>query len=225
MNCLLCNTRLPVRLCLGDLLALRPLQQPVICEQCHTGFTRIDPNHACPGCGRPQEHPHLCCECEQWQHQYGWHLNHQALYTYNDAMKEYMQRYKFLGDYRLRHVFAVEFQQRIRHLQADLVVPIPVTTTTMATRGFNQVRGLLGDIEVTSILHHRAADKIAQSHKTRHQRLQTPQPFILSNPVVVRGKRILLVDDIYTTGRTLYHAAVLFKKAQCREIVSLSVAR
>ncbi|MDD7692991.1 MAG: ComF family protein [Limosilactobacillus sp.] len=225
MNCLLCNARLPVRLSLGDLLALRPLERPVICEQCRAGFTRIDPARACSGCGRPQEHPHLCRECKQWQRRYGWHLNHQALYTYNDAMKEYMQRYKFLGDYRLRQVFTVELQQRIRQLQADLVVPIPVTTTTMATRGFNQVQGLIGDVTVAPLLRHRAVDKTAQSHKSRQQRLQTPQPFILSDPSTVHGKRILLVDDIYTTGRTLYHAAVLLKEAQCREIVSLSVAR
>ena len=138
---------------------------------------------------------------------------------------EYMQRYKFLGDYRLRQVFTVELQQRIRQLQADLVVPIPVTTTTMATRGFNQVQGLIGDVTVAPLLRHRAVDKTAQSHKSRQQRLQTPQPFILSDPSTVHGKRILLVDDIYTTGRTLYHAAVLLKEAQCREIVSLSVAR
>lgn len=225
MNCLLCNARLPVRLSLGDLLMLRPLEQPVICEQCRTGFDRIDPDHACPGCGRFQEHPHLCHDCQRWQQRYGWHLQHQALYTYNDAMKEYMQRYKFLGDYRLRHVFSSEFQQRVRQVQADLVVPIPVTATTVTTRGFNQVQGLLDGVAVAPLLRHRAVDKTAQSHKSRRQRLQTPQPFILSDPAAVRAKRVLLVDDIYTTGRTLYHAAALLKKAHCRGLVSVSLAR
>ena len=225
MNCQLCHARLPVRLSLRDLVMLRPLTPPTLCERCRARFTRIDPVHACPGCSRPQEHTRLCPECESWQHQYGWHLQHQALYTYNDAMKEYMHRYKFGGDYRLRTVFQAEVQQRIRQLGADLVVPIPVTQTTMAIRGFNQVLGILGDMPVIPVLRHRAVDKVAQSRKTRRQRLQTPQPFVLTDPAIVRGKRILLVDDIYTTGRTLYHAATLLKAAQCHELVSLSLAR
>lgn len=225
MNCQLCNARLVVRLTLRDLIMLRPLERPTLCDRCRDRFTRIDLAHACPGCSRPQEHARLCPECEAWQGQYGWHLNHQALYTYNDAMREYMHRYKFGGDYRLRTVFQTELQRRVHQLDADLVIPIPVTQTTMATRGFNQVLGMLGDLSVTPILCHRAVDKVAQSHKTRRQRLQTPQPFALTDPAVVRGKRILLVDDIYTTGRTLYHAATLLKAAQCRELVSLSLAR
>ena len=44
-------------------------------------------------------------------------------------------------------------------------------------------------------------------------------------PEEVINKRILLVDDVYTTGRTLYHAAVLFKQAGCKEIGSVSLAR
>lgn len=225
MNCLLCNARIAVRLTLRDLVTLQPLEQATLCDRCRAVFTPIDPEHACPGCGRPQKDPHLCCECQKWQQQYGWHLRHQALYTYNDAMKEYMHRYKFAGDWRLRHVFCDEFQQRIRQIKADLVVPIPVTATTMATRGFNQVQGLLGDLAVVPVLQHRAADKVAQSQKTRRQRLQTSQPFLLRDPAAVCGRRVLLADDIYTTGRTLYHAAVLLKKARCREVVSVSLAR
>ncbi|MGM9908038.1 ComF family protein [Limosilactobacillus sp.] len=225
MNCLLCNAPIPVRLTLRDLLMLCPVEQAPVCEQCRAGFAPIDPEHSCPGCGRPQRDSRLCNDCASWKKQYGWHLRHQALYRYNDAMKAYMQRYKFAGDYRLRQVFGAEFQRRVRQLHPDLVVPVPVTATTMATRGFNQVQGLLGDLATTPLLSHRAADKVAQSHKTRQQRLKTPQPFVLTDPAAVRDRRILLVDDIYTTGRTLYHAAVLLKAAHCRELVSLSLAR
>lgn len=226
MNCLLCNAPLNYHLGILDLVKLAPLSFRVICRKCAKSFDQIDSAMACPGCSRPQTKGHLCPECQRWAKQYGWHLHHAALYTYNEAMKKFMRRYKFQGDYRLRRVFQDEFCRQVQSYHADLVIPIPVTVTTMAIRGFNQVLGLLGPITVaTDILAHQARDKVAQSHKTRHQRIATPQPFYLINSTIIRDKKVLLVDDIYTTGRTLYHAANLIKQAGCREILSLSLAR
>ncbi|WP_267201487.1 ComF family protein [Limosilactobacillus kribbianus] len=225
MNCLLCNAPLAYRLTIPDLVLLRPIQPPVLCQRCRKQFERIDSATACPGCGRPKNGRRLCPECQRWHQHYGWHLRHTALYTYNEAMRDFMRRYKFQGDYRLRQVFQGELSRQVQTLAADLVIPIPVTATTMATRGFNQVLGFLGTEEESGLLVHRAGEKVAQSHKTRRQRLHTPQPFELTNPVAVRGKRVLLVDDVYTTGRTLYHAASLIHAAGGDEIISLSLAR
>ena len=134
-----------------------------------------------------------------------------------------MHQYKFAGDYRLRAVFAAEFTAAIRQKRAEVVVPIPVT---QATRGFNQVTGLLDGVKLTPCLQHRTLEKTAQSHKSRRERLQTPQPFALSGPVAdLAGKRVLLVDDVYTTGRTLYHAADLLYQAGAANVISISLAR
>ena len=46
---------------------------------------------------------------------------------------------------------------------------------------------------------------------TRNERLAAPQPFIIEKAQEIKDKRVLLVDDVYTTGQTIYHAAeVLF---------------
>lgn len=95
----------------------------------------------------------------------------------------------------------------------------------MHTRGFNQVKGLLGGCTITEVLVHQHKDKLAQSHKSRTERLATPQPFLLKNAARVLNERVILVDDIYTTGRTLYHAAVLLKEAGASEVLSISLAR
>ena len=180
----------------------------------------------CPACCRLQETSQLCPECRCWRQMYSWKLTHQALYCYNTAMKEFMHQYKFAGDYRLRAVFAPEFTATIRQKRAEVVVPIPVTQSTMATRGFNQVTGLLDGVKLTPCLQHRTLEKTAQSHKSRRERLQTPQPFALSGPVAdLAGKRGLLVDDVYTTGRTLYHAADLLYRAGAVNVMSISLAR
>lgn len=226
MNCLLCNGPVAAKLTIRELIWPGRLAVPVVCPKCRQQFMSLEGEQHCPACCRLQETSQLCPECRCWSQMYSWKLTHQALYCYNTAMKEFMHQYKFAGDYRLRAVFAPEFTAAIRQKRAEVVVPIPVTQSTMATRGFNQVTGLLDGVKLTPCLQHRTLEKTAQSHKSRRERLQTPQPFALSGPVAdLAGKRVLLVDDVYTTGRTLYHAADLLYRAGAVNVMSISLAR
>lgn len=166
-----------------------------------------------------------CQQCQQWYQQYKWRLRHHALYRYNLAMKDYMHRYKFMGDYRLRLAFQQELAKKIHEINPTVIVPIPVNEQTWQTRGFNQVEGLLEGLSIQLILATRFKVKQAQSSKSRGERLKTSQPFNLIKLPENSQAKILLVDDIYTTGRTLYHAAVLFHQAGYHNIESLSLAR
>lgn len=226
MECLLCNKRISFQLTLQDIFSFREILTPVVCTKCKESFVRWN-DHGCAGCGKSNtgKNSSLCVDCQTWKKLYGWYLHHRGLYRYNEAMKEYMQRYKFNGDYRLRVVFQRELSKVVNEQKADLIVPIPVTSTTMQTRGFNQVIGLLREVPYQSILRTKISSKVAQSSKTKEERLATKQPFILDAPAKVINKKVLLVDDVYTTGRTLYHAASLFKQAGCKEIGSVSLAR
>lgn len=226
MECLLCNKGISFQLTLKDIFSFREIITPVVCTKCKESFVRWD-DHGCAGCGKENVNKNgfLCADCQTWKKLYGWYLHHRGLYRYNEAMKEYMQRYKFNGDYRLCVVFQRELSKVVNEQKADLIVPIPVTSTTMQTRGFNQVIGLLREVPYQSILRTKISSKVAQSSKTKEERLATKQPFILDAPEKVINKKVLLVDDVYTTGRTLYHAANLFKQSGCKEIGSVSLAR
>ena len=226
MNCLLCNGPVAAKLTIRELIWPGRLVMPVVCPKCRQQFVPLEGEQRCPACCRLKDTSQLCPECRCWRQMYSWKLTHQALYCYNTAMKEFMHQYKFAGDYRLRAVFAAEFTAAIRQKRAEVVVPIPVTQATMATRGFNQVTGLLGGVKLTPCFQHRTLEKTAQSHKSRRERLQTPQPVALSGPAAdLAGKRVLLVDDVYTTGRTLYHAADLLYQAGAANVISISLAR
>lgn len=220
-QCLLCNGRLNWRPTFKELFSFVRLQPPLICRHCQGQFDRW-PAGGCTMCGRPKQGENLCDECQAWQNKLGWLVPVEACYQYQDAMRDYMYRYKFQGDYRLRFAFRAELTRRAKAL-GDCLVAIPVSAQTMATRGFNQVTGLL-EVETVPALAVKAQAKNRQSAKSRQERLATPQPFELVDPSLVAGKRVVLIDDVLTTGRTFYHAATLLKEAGCKELRGLVLA-
>ena len=95
----------------------------------------------------------------------------------------------------------------------DAIVPVPLHSTRLRERGFNQCQELarpLSDALGVPLV----PDLLLRQHPTRHQvglseaeRVANLKSAFLSLPEV-RGKRILLVDDTYTTGTTLRRAAL-----------------
>lgn len=200
--------------------------QETICDECRARFSayHLD-ERCCLGCGHSIDDEPLCSECQAWQNKYGQFLHHRPLFHYNESMAEYMRLYKFQGIYQLRMVFQQVMQTAIKQEEYDLLVPIPVSKTTLQTRGFNQVEGFLEGVPFHQLLVTIDNHKGRQSARTRQERLTSEQPFKLSKGARVTGQRILLVDDVYTTGRTIYHAADLLWQAGCQNVKTLSLAR
>lgn len=67
-------------------------------------------------------------------------------------------------------------------------------------------------------------DAIAQSSKNRQERLNSQQCFTLVKDVLLPEK-ILLIDDVYTTGKTLQLARELLLEAGVKEVLTFSLAR
>ncbi|GEN21184.1 hypothetical protein LAC02_44650 [Ligilactobacillus acidipiscis] len=155
-------------------------------------------------------------------------LGNRALYVYNEAMKSYMQRYKFNGDYQWRLIFQDKFSQFVTksYCKNVLYVLIPVDQITYKTRGFNQVSGLLQNVKVSNLLAFKTTKAhIKQSTKTRQARMETAQPFKYCGKKRLTGQKVILIDDIYTTGRTLYHAKHVLQQNGASQVRSLTLAR
>ncbi|WP_311317083.1 ComF family protein [Leuconostoc citreum] len=67
--------------------------------------------------------------------------------------------------------------------------------------------------------------KTDQSRFNRQKRLTRAQPFVIANHTSLSGQSVLLIDDVYTTGRTLYYAAELIYTLGAKNVKSLSLAR
>lgn len=220
-NCLLCNRRLNWQPSFKALLLLGDIQVPLVCQTCRASFQTWQSPH-CVGCGRTSPRGKLCTDCQRWQQQGTPMIEVTTCYQYNSAMHDFMQRYKFHGDYRLRQVFRTQLTQRAKQL-GDYFVPVPVSQMTMLTRGFNQVAGLL-DLKLTPLLSVKSKTKQAQSTKTRAERLATKQPFEITKGISLPQGPMVLIDDIYTTGRTFHHAIEALHAAGCQDIKGLVLA-
>jgi ComF family protein len=117
-------------------------------------------------------------------------------------------------------------------LDADLVIPVPLHPTRLREREFNQSL-LLAD-QVATHLHLplsftnlvRIVPSEPQSTLSRKERMKNlRRAFAVRHPEQVAQKRILLIDDVFTTGTTVNECAKVLRKAGAEAVFVLTLAR
>jgi ComF family protein len=121
-------------------------------------------------------------------------------------------------------------EQELCHPPDEYIfVPIPLTAKKKSERGFNQCELLLKHMPDTLQkefdLLVRVRDTLPQKTLRREQRLKNlADCFAVTDPKKVFTKRIVLIDDICTTGTTLHEARSALLKAGAKEVLLFAVA-
>ena len=112
------------------------------------------------------------------------------------------------------------------------LIPIPLSGTKKRRRGFNQSEEIARAIvEATSLpliseVLIKTKNSRAQVDLGRKERIENIKNcFAVKNKEKIEGKKILLLDDVYTTGSTMNECAKVLKESGAKEVIGLTVAR
>ncbi|MBF0538392.1 MAG: ComF family protein [Nitrospirae bacterium] len=168
----------------------------------------------------------LCQDCEE---QRPFYTSAFAFGVYEGVLREAIIRYKFAPIKRLCRPLA-ELLCSLPIPKVDMITAIPVTRKRLIERGFNQTillaRRLSGEfgIALADDVVLKVRDTGHQVHLSREERLVALQgAFEVAGDV--RGKRILLVDDVLTTGATTNECTKALLSAGAKEVYVAVLAR
>ena len=182
----------------------------------------------CPDCEKNLPAPEKELQVQQFPHLA---LCVSPLY-YTGDVKKSLQRYKFHSAAAYCGIYGEMMAKCLRAhaVEADVVTWIPLSGRRLRKRGYDQARLLAEEVaRQTGTECRRLLEK--QVHNRAQSGTGSPEERIKNVRGVYRctgdaaGKRILLVDDIVTTGATLSEAAGVLLPAGAKEVVGLTLAR
>jgi ComF family protein len=160
------------------------------------------------------------------------HATAQYYFTKQSLMQRLMHRFKYKGDKDmglfLGRLMGYNLNETNRFKEVDSLIPLPLFPDKERRRGYNQANllceGISGIIQkpVLKDVVVRRVHTESQTSKTRVERWQNIEGrFSLLNEAAIKGKHLLLVDDVITTGATLEACGLELLKGKD---VTLSIA-
>lgn len=220
------------------------LMAPFLCSTCSTGFLPVE-SPICSKCGimfkSREGEDHICGECLKSPKRF---RVARATGVYDQALMELIHCLKYKGKIQLAHPLGILlFSAFIRYWDKksiDLIVPVPLHAKRFRARGFNQAFLLirqwsriaealnveLSDIHIDRHVLARCRWTESQAGLGRKKRLiNIKNAFGLIDASKIKGKRILLVDDVYTTGATADECAKVLLQGGAEYVDILTLAR
>jgi competence protein ComFC len=199
------------------------------CEDCQQKIERIE-HVICPCCGEPGDSTELCYSCK----------SHPIYFTalrsfgiFGGPLREALRRLKYqrdigIGDSLSKHL--IELYNDL-NWEVDLVAPVPLGKQRLQERGYNQ-SSLLGRPFAYAIqkpyrptILQKARETQSQVSLSRNERRQNVEGAFKAREAQVRGKVVLIIDDVTTTSSTINACAQALCNAGASAVFGLTLAR
>lgn len=207
----------------------------MLCARCWSGFNWIS-NPKCFKCGYPFPADldlgptPMCPHCAAGENDLDYI---RSACVYDDVSKNIMLPFKHASALKYQTIMSRAMINAIRdlNLDVDIVMPVPLAWRRLFKRGYNQATLLARPIakhfnavlDIDSISRKYKPD---MGHKNAKQRRENVRGvFKVLNPDKIRGKKILLVDDVMTSGATFYELNRILRKAGVSAVYAVSFCR
>lgn len=202
-----------------------------ICTSCKKSIPYIK-EPACKKCGKQldNERQEYCGDCSRKVHHF---LQGKAVFSYRAGMKLSMYRFKYSNKREYVQFYAEEAVKQhgawMMRRGIEVIVPVPMYITKQRMRGYNQAEvfakalGKELQLPVEKNLVKRVKNTKPQKMLNDSQRKDNLKGAFQVRTNIVKYSKILLVDDIYTTGATIDAIAVELKKNGAKEVYFLSI--
>ena len=202
----------------------------------------------CGGCGKLGE-GYLCRKCEKELKKYEVieesinnnilnkeRIDKMYIFKYTELVRNLILQYKFNDKaylYRTFCEFIVKNKKVFDFIKSyDIIIPVPIHKARMRERGYNQseliAKELAKKLELkvyTDVLIKIKNNKMQSTLSSKEREINTKNVYKLVNLEKIYNKRVLIFDDIYTTGATINSCIEEVKKANVKKIGILTLAK
>jgi ComF family protein len=220
------------RLCLFCGTAVGEAATVAVCAECQ-GHIEWVASPICTCCGRvfaaPDGADRLCGDCQAEPPPF---RRARAAVLYKEPITQAITRFKFARQMAylpvmhswLQHPLCLDLVE-----DADLLVPVPLHPRRLKSRGFNQsllLAGAFPDVSLGRETVVRVRHTVPQvGLKPRERQDNVKGAFAVPDPAAVKGKNVVLIDDLFTTGSTVKECAKALLRVGARQVEVLTVAR
>ncbi len=231
--------------------ALLDVILPPLCHICHSFIPNAGRLHICPAClgGLPLVSSPICTICgipfigTGGDHRCGVctlmppHFDAaRAHFLYEGAIRELIHTFKYNRNTPLRYPLALLTLEGMRRVLQDydlnIIVPVPLHRLRLRQRSFNQAV-LLGRVLSRDLGMPMVPDALVRTRATEPQielsaaerRVNVKGAFAVKGAERIKGRKILLLDDVMTTGSTMDECAKELKKAGASVVIAVTIAR
>jgi len=202
-----------------------------ICEKCREQLSYIE-SPRCLKCGKPVDNAEteFCYDCSRVNHIYSQGV---GVWAYTDEIKNSIYQFKYHNKREYGTFYGFELKDRyesiIRSWDADVLIPVPLHKSKLRKRGYNQADiiaksiGKLLDIPVDNQLLFRKKKTLAQKELNDKERMKNLENAFNIGEKVVKYNKVIIVDDIYTTGTTIDACAKILMDAGADKVYYISL--
>lgn len=211
-------------------------QERIVCLACWDKV-KAQRRSYCLCCGRFFQgagEPHFCAECLKVRPPFSLHRSGGK---YDGKLKDIILLFKYrhlkvLGKQLAQFAFFALREEEELWQKVDALLPVPLHPKRKKQRGFNQAQVLAEELEkikgikIEKGILIKVKNVAPQTSLVAEDRLKNVSgAFRVVKEDQIKGKKLLLIDDVYTTGATIRECSRVLKEAGAKEVKAITVAR